>query len=97
MSDVMYGPKGGELMFVEDVPYELRAGLKMEDLKAKMDGHKGFRCRRGWHAFEFVGEPATLAMIEKAPAWVEATSLVGRVYSNLKQCTRCGELGRHFR
>lgn len=94
-----FGPKDGELVTINHVVYELRVGLSLEELKAREGGERGFRCRHGWHNFEIVGWSATLALIEmQAPAErVELNSRIGRIYSDLKQCTRCGEVGRHFR
>lgn len=98
MSEVEHGPKGGELILVEEVPYELRKGLTKAGILKSMGQRQGFRCRHGWHKFVAIGEPATLAMIGMGnAAGVELASMHGRFYSDLKQCSRCGELGRHFR
>ncbi len=95
---IKQGPEGGDLITVEDVPYELEPGLTMAEVKAReASGEKGWRCRRGWHRRVTIAKPATLAMIEELSPLAMLTTRMARHYTDLSQCVRCGEVGRALR
>lgn|GEM_PF-6013556 len=98
MEEIRKGPKGGDLIEIEETPFELEPGLTLAEVKAKeAEGTKGWRCRRGWHRRVTIAEPATLAMIEAQSPFAMLTSAVARAYTDVSQCERCGEIGRALR
>lgn len=98
MEEIRKGPNGGDLIEIEEVPYELEPGLTFAEVMAKeAEGTKGWRCRGGWHRRVTIAEPATLAMIEAQSPFATLTSAVAAAYTDVAQCERCGEIGRALR